>query len=60
MEAAMQWFTVRYLADDGEIRRMEVEAEDEADARWRALEQDMGNYGGDSIHTIIDVSSGRL
>ena len=53
----MSTFTVRYLAMDGEVRRLEVEAENEDEARDKAWEEDVKHgYCSDSISKIIDVS----
>jgi hypothetical protein len=48
-------YKIRYVADDGELRWLTVEARDEVDATIRASNNDMGNIGGDAIHEIIDV-----
>jgi len=48
-------YRIRYVADDGELRWLTVEARDEVDATIRASDNDMGNSGGDGILKIIDV-----
>lgn len=60
MTDELQWFVIRYVADDGEIRRTEIQAVNEDEAEYEAYIQDMGNIGGDSISKIIDVYPGRL
>ena len=51
----MKNFTVRYVGDDGNIRRMTVEAENEEEAEYNALMENMGDYSGSAINKIIDV-----
>lgn len=48
-------FEIRYLADDGEIRWVTVEADSAEEAISIALKNDFGNYSGDAISEIISV-----
>lgn len=48
-------YTVNYLAEDGQVRHTEVEADDADSAKIVALDNNMGNFGGDSILQIISV-----
>jgi hypothetical protein len=50
-------FEVRYLSEDGEVRYRTVEGVDsKKEAIERAHEDDRGNFGGDCILKIIDVT----
>ena len=48
-------YEVRYLADDGEIRWMSVEADSVEEAKEKAWENDSSIWCGDSINKIVDV-----
>lgn len=49
-------FEIRYIAEDGEIRCTMIEnVKTEEEAKIKALDNDMGNFGGDCILKIIDV-----
>ncbi len=50
---------IGYVADDGEIRWLTVEARDADDAERQAFAIDMGNSGGDGIFKVIDVQEAR-
>jgi hypothetical protein len=52
----MKTFEVTYLAEDGEVRHFNIEAESKEDAINEAWVRDAGNIGGDGMNKIISVN----
>ena len=51
----MKYYEVRFVANDGDIRWMGVEAESEDEAWSKAWEESAFDYGDGGIFKIIDV-----